>query len=477
MWYVPLRLKAGARIPSAGKFAAAFGIVLRLGDPLLLVAGALAAYWLRFGYFRLPVEYARLVAITLLFALLMLGASPLYRSWRGRGLFAETMQLLVQWSVIFTGLVLYTAAIQVTDDLSRLWLGAWYALSLAMVIALRISVRAIAAWVRAHGMDLRSAVIVGANPDSRHIVDTLRQHAWAGIDLRGWFATASDRGTMAQLPALGALDQLGEYVDACAIDQIWIALPMREEEAITQVLEQLQHSTAEIKFVPDLFGIQLLNHSVEQIAGLPVINLRSTPLDGTAYLVKSLMDRSLAAIILLLIAPLLVAIAIGVKLTSPGPVLFRQLRHGMGGRPIEVWKFRSMRVHEEAGGQVTQAQRGDARITRFGAFLRRTSLDELPQFFNVLQGAMSIVGPRPHAMAHNEQYKDLVDQYMQRHRVKPGITGWAQVNGLRGETDTLDKMARRVEYDLYYLQNWSPWFDLRIILMTTVKGFASKNAY
>jgi putative colanic acid biosynthesis UDP-glucose lipid carrier transferase len=170
-------------------------------------------------------------------------------------------------------------------------------------------------------------------------------------------------------------------------------------------------------------------------------------------------------------------IAIGVKLTAPGPVLFKQLRHGWDGKPVKVYKFRTMVVHSEEGGQVTQACKGDSRITPFGAFLRRTSLDELPQFFNVLQGRMSIVGPRPHAIAHNEEYKDQIDEYMLRHKVKPGITGWAQVNGWRGETDTLEKMQKRVEYDLYYIDHWSLWFDLKIIFITLFKGFVGKNAY
>ncbi|HEY0334463.1 MAG TPA: undecaprenyl-phosphate glucose phosphotransferase, partial [Stenotrophomonas sp.] len=265
MWYMPLRLRAGARIPSAGKFSAAFGVALRLGDPLLLISGAFAAHLVRFGSLGLPLEYGRLVAITLLFALLVLSASPLYRSWRGRGLFAEALQIFLQWSIVFTALVLYATAIQVTDNVSRLWLGAWYGLSLASVIGLRMLVRAAAAWVRLHGMDLRSAVVVGANPDAQRIVDSLHQNAWAGIDLRGWFATSSDRSMMTGLASLGSLDTLGAYVDSHGIDQVWIALPMREQSAIAQSLDQLQHSTADIKFVPDLFGMHLLNHSVEQV--------------------------------------------------------------------------------------------------------------------------------------------------------------------------------------------------------------------
>ena len=200
-------------------------------------------------------------------------------------------------------------------------------------------------------------------------------------------------------------------------------------------------------------------------------------MEGVNRFIKAAEDRILATLILVAISPLMLFIALGVKLSSPGPVLFKQKRHGWDGKPIKVYKFRTMRVHEEEEGKITQARRSDPRVTPFGAFLRRTSLDELPQFFNVLQGRMSIVGPRPHAVEHNEFYKEQVEAYMQRHRVKPGITGWAQINGWRGETDTLEKMRKRVEYDLYYIENWSLWFDLKIIFLTLFKGFVNKNAY
>ena len=477
MLFTPLRPYAEVRTGSVSKFTAAFGAVLRVGDPVMLVAGAVLAHYLRFGSLALPLEYVRITVLTVLFAVLVFGASPLYRSWRGRGLTAEIFQLALQWAIVFACVALYASALHVAAQFSRVWVASWFGLGLAGAIGLRVVIRVAAASIRRRGMDLRTAVIVGANPDAQRIVDTMARESSLGIRVDGWFATHADRCALAGVQPLGRLDGLAGYVEARQVDQVWIALPMREQAQIAYVLRQLEHSTAEIKLLPDLFGLQLLNHSVEQMGGLPVLNLRSSPMDGPAQVVKAVMDRVLASLILLLIAPLLAAIAIGVKLSSPGPVLFRQLRHGMGGKPIEVWKFRSMRVHEEHDGQVTQARRGDARVTRFGAFLRRSSLDELPQFFNVLQGSMSIVGPRPHALAHNEQYKTLVDRYMQRHRVKPGITGWAQVNGLRGETDTVSKMARRVEFDLFYMQNWSPWFDLRIIVMTVFKGFTAANAY
>ncbi|MGH7461693.1 MAG: undecaprenyl-phosphate glucose phosphotransferase, partial [Longimicrobiales bacterium] len=261
------------------------------------------------------------------------------------------------------------------------------------------------------------------------------------------------------------------------IDQLWIVLPLTADEAIRGLLHELRHSTVDIRLVPDLFSYQLLNYSTENIVGLPVLNLSYSPLSGPNRYAKELLDRLLALGILLVISPLLLLIAAGIKLSSPGPIVFRQMRHGWDGEPFTVYKFRSMHVQPPQQGAYEQARRNDPRVTRLGQFLRRTSLDELPQFINVLQGSMSIVGPRPHPIEMNDLYCDQVERYMWRHKVKPGITGWAQVNGYRGETDTLDKMRKRVEYDLYYIEHWSLLFDIRIILMTVWKGFADRNAY
>jgi putative colanic acid biosynthesis UDP-glucose lipid carrier transferase len=227
----------------------------------------------------------------------------------------------------------------------------------------------------------------------------------------------------------------------------------------------------DIRYLPDLGDLPLLNHRVSEIAGLYTLDISRSPMEGPARLVKRFEDLVLGGLISLIVLPVCLLIAIAIKCTSSGPVIFKQYRTGINGRRFKVYKFRSMEVHEEGSNEVTQAHFGDPRITKLGAFLRRTSLDELPQFYNVLQGRMSIVGPRPHALAHNEYYQDMVESYMQRHKVKPGITGWAQVNGYRGQTDTLDKMEKRVEYDLWYINNWSVGLDLKIILKTIYKGF------
>jgi putative colanic acid biosynthesis UDP-glucose lipid carrier transferase len=241
-------------------------------------------------------------------------------------------------------------------------------------------------------------------------------------------------------------------------------------------MEQVQGTTASVFFVPDVFGISIIQGRLQDMNGVPVVGLCETPFTGINRLVKSISDLVLSALILVLISPVLLVIAIGVRHSSPGPVLFRQRRNGLDGEEIVVYKFRSMRAQDD-GQVVPQATKDDPRVTPFGGFLRRTSLDELPQFINVLQGRMSIVGPRPHAVAHNEQYRQLIRAYMVRHKVKPGITGWAQIHGQRGETDTIEKMQARVEYDLEYLRNWSLLLDLQIIARTIKLVFFDRNAY
>ncbi len=274
----------------------------------------------------------------------------------------------------------------------------------------------------------------------------------------------------------GGLADVAPYVRANGINEVYITLPLGSQPRILELLEGLQGTTASIYFVPDVFGISIIQGRLQDMNGVAVVGICETPFTGTNELIKRLSDIVLASIIVVLISPVLLAIAIGVKLSSPGPVIFRQRRNGLDGSEITVYKFRSMRTMDD-GSVVAQATKDDPRVTPFGAFLRRTSLDELPQFFNVLQGSMSIVGPRPHAVAHNEQYRQIIKAYMVRHKVKPGITGWAQINGLRGETETIEKMKARVEYDLEYLRNWSLGLDLQIIVRTLRVVLFDRKAY
>ncbi|HBX6717350.1 TPA: undecaprenyl-phosphate glucose phosphotransferase, partial [Klebsiella pneumoniae] len=274
----------------------------------------------------------------------------------------------------------------------------------------------------------------------------------------------------------GDFQKLIDDAKSGKIDRIYIAMKMSDEKEMKELIRSLTDTTCSVILIPDIFTFNILQSRTEDVNGVPVVPLFDTPLNGINMVFKRLEDIILAAIIILLISPILLVIAAVVKATSPGPVIFKQTRYGMDGKPIKVWKFRTMKVMEN-DDTVKQATKNDVRVTRVGSFLRKTSLDELPQFFNVLFGGMSIVGPRPHAVAHNEQYRNLIEGYMLRHKVKPGITGWAQINGWRGETDTLDKMQKRVEFDLEYIREWNIWLDLKIIFLTIFKGFVNKSAY
>ena len=323
----------------------------------------------------------------------------------------------------------------------------------------------------------KTAVIAGANELGRRLAERLGD-PMMGTRVAGYFddRAAGRPHALSAEENLGGLSALADYARTHRVDVIYIALPMASQPRIVKLLEDLRDTTASIYFVPDIFVYDLIQARVDSIGGLPVVAVCETPFRGLNGLFKCITDYALAIAILILIAPLMIGIAIGVKLSSPGPILFKQRRYGVDGRKIVVYKFRSMTVAED-GDVVRQATRNDARVTRFGAFLRASSLDELPQFINVLQGRMSVVGPRPHAVAHNELYRKLIRGYMIRHKVKPGITGLAQVNGWRGETDSVEKMQMRVRYDLEYLRNWSLLLDLQIVLKTALVVLKRSNAY
>jgi putative colanic acid biosynthesis UDP-glucose lipid carrier transferase len=331
--------------------------------------------------------------------------------------------------------------------------------------------------IRLQGPALR-AVVVGMNEQGCMLADRLVTTTDTGIQFVGFF---DDRPRGRQHGSdrhrhLGHLSEVAGYVKDHRIDLIYLSLPMVAQGRIKDLLDALKDTTASVYFVPDMFVTDLIQGRSDLVCGIPVISVCETPFRGPAGLLKRISDVVLASLILVLAAPLMLAVAAAVKLSSPGPVIFRQRRYGLGGEEIIIYKFRSMTVTED-GAQIQQARRNDARVTRIGAVLRQTSLDELPQFVNVLQGRMSIVGPRPHAVAHNEMYRRLIKSYMVRHKVRPGITGWAQVNGFRGETDSLDKMEARVRCDLDYLRNWSLRLDFHIIWRTVQLVFRDTAAY
>lgn len=451
------------------EYAALWEMLLRLADALAVLASGWLASVIYLGGLPNSPGYTLGLILAVLLCLVIFPSFGLYRAWRGISLGAEMRTLSLAWLTTFGALTFFAFVTKTGPDFSRGWFLIWLSLGWSVLLAGRVVLRLFQRQLRRRGFNLRRIAIVGGPEMTERLIQQLADNPWAGFVVAAGFTTeeADDPG----------FSRLVARVRNGDIDQVWIAVPLKEESTIHQVQQALRHTTVDVRYVPDISSFTLLNHSVSEIAGLPVINLSSSGMDSLDQLIKAIEDRFLALLIVILTSPLMLLIAIGVKLSSPGPVLFRQQRSGLGGETITVLKFRSMMAHVEPSGQVTQARRNDPRITPFGAFLRRTSLDELPQFFNVLVGDMSIVGPRPHAIEHNEQYKVLVDRYMARHKIKPGITGWAQVNGFRGETDTLEKMQKRVQHDLYYIENWSLWLDLRIIALTLVKGLSTPEAY
>jgi len=364
------------------------------------------------------------------------------------------------------------------DSFDRRVLLAWFFSAPATEWLAGLLLQTTAPWlVRLQGPRSR-ALIVGMNEQGLALAERLVQSRYCRIELAGFVdGRTSDRlDVAAPYPLLGPMDALADLVRRERVQHIYLSMPMAAQPRILQVLDVLKDTTASIFFVPDMFVTDLIQGRPGWVCRLPVISVCDTPFTGVNGVVKRASDIVFAGAILLLILPLLLLVALAIRLTSPGPAIFVQRRYGLDGEEIQVYKFRTMTVAED-GATVVQAQRGDKRVTPLGAFLRRTSLDELPQFINVLQGRMSVVGPRPHAVAHNELYRKLVKGYMVRHKVKPGITGAAQVNGFRGETDTLEKMQGRIEHDLDYLRNWSLKLDVLIILKTIRVVLHDQKAY
>jgi putative colanic acid biosynthesis UDP-glucose lipid carrier transferase len=354
-------------------------------------------------------------------------------------------------------------------------------ITILVLLALsRMAVRYVQRSLRSQGYNARKMAVVGVNELGIRLARNLEDSPELGLELVGFYDDRPGNRTGDLPPDLGErLGTIRDLVDQARrgeIHRVYITLPLRAEKRIRDVLNRLADTTASVYIVPDFFVFELLHSRWTDINGLPVVSVFENPFYGVDGLIKRICDVCLASIFLCLAAIPMLIIAALIKCTSPGPVFFRQKRYGLDGREIFVWKFRSMHACEN-GQDIKQARRGDPRVTPVGAVLRRTSLDELPQLFNVLEGNMSLVGPRPHATAHNEQYRRLIPGYMLRHKVKPGITGLAQVLGLRGETDTLDKMAKRIQCDLQYIREWSLWMDVKILFKTIFVVFSEQNAY
>lgn len=456
------------------------GIVARLSDVLLVAAGAWLAHALRYnGSFDLTDAERSLVALSCALTLLVFPPLGIYRSWRGQTLHRLLSRVTLAWfAVVVLGLC-FIFTLHRSNDISRLWLGTAVLTCGALLLAGKLFIHAVLRKVRQSGKNQHSVIIVGTESYSRAVLDQMHAASEAGFRPVYVF---DDSGTVPSaciggVPVLTDFAQLARIVRAGGIDEMWLALPLSHERVIQRIVREFRHDFVNLRFLPDVRSMTLFSQSVTEVLGMPAINLAASPVSDPQLWPKRVFDRLFALAVLVPLLPLFIVLGIAVKLSSPGPVLFKQKRKGVDGQEFEIFKFRTMRVHQEQHGVVRQASRHDARITKVGAFLRRTSLDELPQFLNVLLGQMSVVGPRPHAIEHDDLYKDLIDGYMYRYRIRPGITGWAQVNGYRGETRKVEKMEARVKFDLFYIQNWTFWFDIKIILITLVKGFVGRNAF
>lgn len=450
--------------------------VHRMIDVLLLICMLFVSTWLYDVSWNEHYDIALASAVTLL--ILFSAQHDLYRSWRVYGLMQELLQLYVVWAYVIVGLLLFAFVTKTTTEYSRLAISTWLILAPAFMTFSRLVMRNILYSLRKRGWNTRSAVVVGANEQGVRFAKTLTDANWMGLMFRGFY---DDRelgriSTEGVNRVEGNLDDLVEKAREGKIDSIYITMPLKAEDRTHGLINRLSDTTVSLYYAPDFNALGILNGRWLTLGETPVISIFENPCYGVDGWLKRLEDVILASGVLLVAAIPMIVISLVIKFSSPGPVIFKQCRYGINGQRIEVWKFRSMTVCEN-NENLQQAKQDDERFTWIGKFLRRTSLDELPQFLNVLKGDMSIVGPRPHAIVHNERYRKEINRYMMRHKVKPGITGWAQINGWRGETDTLEKMQKRVEYDLEYIRNWSLSFDLKIFFLTFVRGFVGKNAY
>jgi undecaprenyl-phosphate glucose phosphotransferase len=469
------------------EYSSYLDIISRLIDPAIVILMIFVIDYFFPNQIPPPLMKTMIIWSSLLI-LILFPVFGLYRSWRGSKLLSEIKNITFAWvlSIIVFNLFILILADPIQRKLlfpfcllkSKAFI-AWSIYSYIFFIGYRISIRSILRFFRKKGYNIRSSIIIGAGDLGTKVLRNIENNKWTGIEIRGIFD--DDKSLVGKkidkIQVLGGAAESIEYIKDEKIDIVFIALPLRSEERIKTIITALNDTAITCYLVPDVFNLQLFSMSIFEIAGIPFFDMNSTKLsDPSAQILKYIEDKIFSLIILTLITPIMLIIAISIKFSSEGPILFRQRRYGINGEEIVVYKFRTMKVCED-GGCIIQAQKDDPRITAIGSFLRTYSLDELPQFINVLQGRMSIVGPRPHAVAHNEIYRKLISGYMLRHKVKPGITGWAQANGWRGETDTIEKMQHRVEHDLYYLRNWSIWIDIKIIFKTAIIGFSGKNAF
>ncbi len=448
--------------------------VLRVIDVALIPVTALIAYVLRFRTLQTDLGHAIVVPIGML---VIINAMTIVKAYDPRDLGNLRVQLsrvTAGWATTFALLIAVAFFDKVSNQFSRLWIGSWFSLGISASLAARCMLWAYLDKRKRAGTLTVDVAIVGTPSFVAQVRRRLASETALDFRVVGQFEPRIGQSDGGGPATIDALLRLARYTP---IHEIIVQLPEKREAGFNAMIEKLGELPANVSLCPDLSDLTIVPRRFAVLREAVMINVFERPLAGWGTILKRIEDAALSALLLLLFSPLMGLIALFVKLDSPGPIFFRQRRFGFNNNPIWVYKFRSM--YQSAGNDaaVPQARRGDPRVTTVGAILRRTSLDELPQLINVLNGEMSLVGPRPHAIAHNEYYAKLINRYLHRHRVKPGITGWAQVNGLRGETPTIEAMHERVEHDLFYIENWSIWFDLWILLRTFAVGFVHPNAY
>lgn len=427
----------------------------------MMVLAAIIASYLKFGTTTLQKEYLVLVGIACFVQYAV--STKVYQMWRGNSRYSIYWRAIISWLIVINIIFTLLVMAKLAELFSRQWFLFWSIIAITLFISYRIILFKALVSFGIDGVVKKRILILGASEVQRELVRRASESNWSGYSLYGILDVAE-------------VSRIELILSNTNLHEVWVCTNFQNNVDIKKVIELFNLSTTTIRIIPDLSGLTLLNAGRSSVLGLPCIDISVSHMSGINLVVKWLEDKCLSIAIIILILPVLLAIATAIKLTSKGPVIFKQKRHGWNGKIITVYKFRTMKNAIQTD-VVEQAKLNDSRVTPLGAFLRKSSLDELPQFFNVLLGEMSIVGPRPHAVQHNEVYMRRINSYMLRHKVKPGITGWAQINGYRGETDVDSKMIARVQYDLYYIERWSLWFDLSIILKTIVCVFRDRNAY
>lgn len=455
-------------------------LLQRVLDPFIIVG--LLQLCMGIWHVKSTTAYGMLAIGVFLLSIPALKWVGLYRPYRVQTFWDLVIKIYLSWFVLLGILLFFGFFFKVSIVFSRVALTAWALITPLSIILTHTLIWKALERFREAGWNQRYAVIAGINPVSHHLAEKIQSAPGLGITIQGFFAANINQSNLAKtegfndLTILGSLKELPTYVREHNIDIVYLSFPMTRGKKLHFLLQKLQDSTACVYYVPDILTFNLMHARTYELGGIPLISVWEIPFSDLQSLSKRAIDIIVSALLLFLLSPAMLLISMAIAFTSSGPILFKQRRYGLNGQQIIVYKFRSMTVQEN-GDDVQAVHKNDHRVTSVGAFLRRTSLDEIPQFINVLQGRMSVVGPRPHAVSHNETYRKLISGYMLRHKVKPGITGWAQVNGFRGETDTLDKMEKRIEFDLAYLRDWSLWLDLKIMLKTARVFLGDSNAY